>query len=105
MLHNEIDFEAPTPFLDQVYLGCTQREATCDLPAVRSKTELSKKVNDQGGSRSYQTNEKNSLGKNIVWSLGMEGHAEKCVERYCDIAKKDVSILQVQKRPPNISGI
>ena len=26
--------------------------------------------------------------KTVVWSYDMEGHAQKCVERYCELAKK-----------------
>ena len=29
----------------------------------------------------------------------MEGHAEKCVERYCELARKDVSPLQEVASP------
>ena len=29
----------------------------------------------------------------------MEGHAEACVERYCELAKKDVSTLQEVAAP------
>ena len=42
-LQKDIDPEDPTPLINQVYLGCTQREAKADRQAVRSKTELFKK--------------------------------------------------------------
>ena len=32
----EIDFEDPTPIIDQVCVGCTQREAKVDVQAVQS---------------------------------------------------------------------
>ena len=46
----KIDLEDPTPFIDQVYAGCTYREAKVDALAVQSKTELLKK-NSQGQGR------------------------------------------------------
>ena len=42
---------------------------------------------------------KYSLEKITAWSYGMEGHAEKCVERYCALARKDVSSLQQVATP------
>ena len=35
-----IDLEPPTLLIDQVYFGCTQKEAKVNHQAVRSKTEL-----------------------------------------------------------------
>ena len=45
-LQKEMDLEDPIPLSDQVYLGCTQREAKVDLQAVQFKTELFKKQKD-----------------------------------------------------------
>ena len=42
----------------------------------------------------YQTTETYSLEQITAWSIDVEGYAEKCVERYCESAKKDVSSLQ-----------
>ena len=36
-MQKEID---PTPLMNQVFVGCTQRDAKVDLQAVQSKTEL-----------------------------------------------------------------
>ena len=50
ILQIEIDLEDPTPFIDQVFLSCTQREASVDPRAVHSKNELFNKFNnDKGG--------------------------------------------------------
>ena len=38
-LEPEIDLEGPTSRVNQVYLGCTQREAQADMQAVQSKAE------------------------------------------------------------------
>ena len=92
----EIDLEHLTPLIDQVYLGCTQREAKVDLQAVQSETELFKKVNnDKGGWRRRPNERTYSLEKFAAWSCDMEGHAEKFVEVHCAWAKKEVSLQQV----------
>ena len=41
----EVDLEDLTPLMDQVCLGCTQRDAQGHHQAAQSKTELFKKTN------------------------------------------------------------
>ena len=43
-LQKEVDLEDPTPWIDQVYLGSTQREAKVDPKTVQSQTELFKNL-------------------------------------------------------------
>ena len=31
--------------------------------------------------------------KTVTWTYDMEGHAKKCVERYCELAKKKTEQL------------
>ena len=38
ILRREIDLEDPTPWLNQEYLGCTQREAEADHRAVQARS-------------------------------------------------------------------
>ena len=45
----EIDFEDLAPLTDQVYSGCTPREAEVGFQAVQSKTELFKKLTTSRG--------------------------------------------------------
>ena len=72
-LQKDIDFAS-----DQVYVGCTQREATGDPQAVHSKTELFKTLTTTRESEEKdQTNEKYSLEKITAWSYDVDGHAEK----------------------------
>ena len=95
ILQIKIDIEDPTPFIDQVYLSCTQREAKVDPRAVHSKNELFNKLTTtREADEKDQTKGKYSLEKITAWSYDMEGHAEESVERYCELAKKDVSSLQ-----------
>ena len=49
--------------------------------------------NDKGGSRKRSNERKYSSEKITVWSFDMDGHAETCFERFCELAKKDVSSL------------
>ena len=46
-----------------------------------------------------QTKEKHSLDKITAWSCDSEGHAEKCVERYCEFASEDESPLRQVATP------
>ena len=41
---NEIDLEDSTPLIDQVYLGCTQKDVLVHLQTVQSQTELFRKL-------------------------------------------------------------
>ena len=71
VLNKEVDLGEPTSFLDHVYLGCTQRQC-----------EISKKSRI-----SVEGAEKLPFPQNFrisSWSYDMEGHAQKCVERYCE---------------------
>ena len=70
VLNKEVDLGEPTSFLDHVYLGCTQKQC-----------EISKDIVDK----------KLACLENLrisSWSYDMEGHAKKCVERYCELANK-----------------
>ena len=88
VLNKEVDLGEPTSFLDHVYLGCTQRQC-----------EISKDSVDNDGTMfesriSAERTEKLPYSENVrisSWSYDMEGHAKKCVERYCELARKDDS--------------
>ena len=47
-LQKDIDLEDPTPWIDRVYLGCTQRQAKMNHQGVQSKAELNKKLTTTG---------------------------------------------------------
>ena len=74
-----------------VYLGCTQREC-------QPRKDIVGNCRSMFESRiSARTTEKLSETKATVkpdaetvssWSFDMEGHAKKCVERYCELANK-----------------
>ena len=63
-MQKEINLEDPTPFLDHVHLGCTQRVAKVDPQAVQSKTELFKKLTTtKEADEKDSTKEKHELEK------------------------------------------
>ena len=67
----DIDLRDPTSFLDHVCLGCTQRE--CNISNYR---DLFESRISAGGIEKSEANISSG-------SYDMEGHAMKCVERYC----------------------
>ena len=96
VLNKEVDLGEPTSFLDHVYLACTQRQC-----------EISKDIVDN-----YRTNfesrisagatEKLPCSENLrisSWSYDMEGHAKKCVERYCELANRTTQQLYKVSTP------
>ena len=96
LLNKEVDLGEPTSFFDHVFLGCTQRQC-----------EISKDIVDD-----YRTmfesriwagrTEKLPYSKNLrisSWSYDMEGHAKKCVERYCELANKTTQQLHKVSTP------
>ena len=105
ILRKESDLGDPTPSIDQVYLGCSEREAKVDLQAIQSKTELFKKITTtREAEEKHQTKGTYSLEKITARRHDMEGHAEKCLDGCCELAKKDVSCLQqVQHRAKTIA--
>ena len=72
LLNKEVDLGEPTSFLDHVHLGCTQRQC-----------EISKDI--VGNNR---TMFESRILRISSWSYDTEGHAKKCVERYCELANK-----------------
>ena len=71
VLNKEVDLGEPTSFLDYVFLGCTQRHC-----------ETRKQIVDNP---EFPQEQRSSETPNIsTWSYDMEGHAKKCVERYCE---------------------
>ena len=82
--------------LDHVYLGCTQE-----------KCEISKDIVDKYRAMlesriSAARTEKLPYSENFrisSWSYDMEGHAKKCVERYCELANRTTQQLYKVSTP------
>ena len=80
---------------DQICLVCTQKEAKVNEQAVQSKTERFRRfMTTRGSDGNDPANESNASRRIAAWSHDMSGHAQKCVEIYCQFPKKDVPSLQ-----------
>ena len=96
VLNKEVDLGEPTSFLDHVYLGCTQRQCETSKDIVDKHRTVFKSCISAGGG------EKLPFPRNLrisSWSYDMEGHAKKCVERYCELAKKTTQQLYKVSTP------
>ena len=96
VLNKEVDLGEATSLLDHVYLECTQRQF-----------EISKDIDDNYRTMfesriSVGATEKLPCSENLnipSWSYDMEGHAKKCVERYCELANKTTQQLYKVSTP------
>ena len=77
-LMKNVDIEKPTSFLDHVYLGCAQRECK-----TKRENYWAKQQDVWIPYFCWSNREITSMGPH-----DMEGHARKCVERYCELANK-----------------
>ena len=88
----DVDLGDPTSFLDHVYLGCTQRECPKSKDIVDNYRNMFESKISAGSEEKLLYSEK--LGANISgWCYDMEGHAKKCVERYCELANRTTQQL------------
>ena len=91
VLHKEVDLGEPTSFLDHVYLGCTQRQCEISKDIVDNHRAMFVSRISAGGTEKLPYSE----DSRIFLVLRMEGHAKKCVERYCELANRtDSTTLQ-----------
>ena len=90
VLNKEVDLGEPTSFLDHENLGCTQRQCKISKDiADNYRTMFESRISVEG-------TEKLPFSENLrisSWSYDMEGHAKKCVERYCELANKTTQQL------------
>ena len=96
VFNKDVDLGEPTSFLDHVYLGCTQRQceiSKCIVDNYRTMFELRFSA---GGPEKLPHSENFRISS---WSCDMEGHAKKCVERYCELANKTTQQLYKVSTP------
>ena len=86
-LMKNVDIDEPTSFLDHVYLGCTLGECKPTETVIEQHTTMFGSRISAGATRKLPGWEK-PQAQTVAWSHDMEGHAQKCVERYCELAKK-----------------
>ena len=98
ILMKDVDLGEPTSFLDHVYLGCTQRECQTSKDIVDNYRSMFESRISAGATE--KLSETKATGKPDAetissWSYDMEGHAKKCVERYCELAIKKEQLYKV----------
>ena len=90
VLNKEVELGESTSFLDHETLGCTQIQCEISKDIVDNHRTMFESRISAGGL------EKLPFRQNIhisSWSYDMEGHANKCVERYIELANKSTQQL------------
>ena len=82
--------------LNHVYLGCTQRQCEISKDIVDNRRSMFESRNSSGGTEKLPYSENVRISS---WSYDMEGHAKKCVERYCELANKTTQQLHKVSTP------
>ena len=85
VFNKEVDLGEPTLFLDHVHLGCTHRQCERSKDSVDKYRTMFESRISAGATEKLPYSENLSVSS---WSYDMEGHAKKCVERYCELANK-----------------
>ena len=88
VLNKEVDLGEPTSFLDHLYLDCTQRQCEISKDIVDNYRTMFEYKISAGATENLPCSENLSISS---WSYDMECHAEKRVERYCELANKNDS--------------
>ena len=94
----KVDIDEPTSFLYHVYLGCTQRECKPNETLVEQYKKMFESRTSAGATEKLPGWEK-PHAQTVAWSYDMEGHAQKCVERYCELSNKKVEQLFLDSNP------
>ena len=92
----EVDLGEPTSFVDHVFLGCTQRQCEISKDIVDNYRAMFDSRISAGGTEKLPHSENFRISS---WSHDMEGHAKKCVERYCELANKTTQQLYKVSTP------
>ena len=101
LFNKEVDLWEPTSFLDHVYLGCTQRQCEISKDIMDTYRTMWESRISTGGTEQLQCLE---IFRISSWSHVMEGHAKKCLERYCELANKTTQQLYEVSSPLCIFG-
>ena len=90
VLNKEVDLGEPTSFLDHGNVGCTQRQCAISKDIVDNYRTMFESRIPAGRTEKLPLSENLSISS---WSFDMEGHAKKCVERFCELANKTTQQL------------
>ena len=96
VLNKEVDWGEPTSFFDHVYLGCTQRPCEISKDTVDNCRTMFESSISASAMEKLPCSENLSISS---WSYDMEGHAKKCVERYCELANRTTQQLHKVSTP------
>ena len=96
VLNKEVDLGEPTSFLDHVYLGCSRRQCEISKDIVDNYRTMFESRISAGGTEKLPCPENLRISSR---SYDMEGHAKKCVERYCELANKTTQQLYKVSTP------
>ena len=96
VLNKEFDLGEPTSFLDHENLECTQRQCEISKDIVDNYRTMSESRISAGETEKLPCSENMSISS---WSYDMEGHAKKCVERFCELAKRTTQQLYKVSTP------
>ena len=89
LLKKDVDLGEPTSFLDHV--PCEISKDIVDNYRTMFESRIS-----AGATEKLPCSENPSISS---WSYDMEGHAKRCVERYCELANKTIQQLYKVSTP------
>ena len=96
VLNKIIDLGEPTSSVDHEYLGCTQRQCERIKDIVDNYIAMFESRIPAGRAEKIPYSENFRISS---WSYDMEGHAKKCVERFCALANKTTQQLYKVSTP------
>ena len=85
----QVALAEPTSLLDQLFLGCTQRERKPNLKIVQEGRYLLESRFSAGTVKHLRGWER-SREDTVAWSRDTEGHAKKCLESYFELANTKI---------------
>ena len=91
-LHKEVDLGEPASSQDHVFLRCTQRQCEISKDIVDNYRTMFESRISAGGTEKLPFPQHIRISS---WSYVMEGHAKKCVERYCELGNKTTQQLYI----------
>ena len=95
ILMQDVDLGQPTSFLDHVFWGCSENVCQRSKDIVANHREMFEYRISARATEKPPTRASGKLDAETTssWSYDMEGHAKKCVERYCELANKTTEQL------------
>ena len=96
VFNKEVDLGEPTSFPDHLFLGCTQRQCEISKDIVDNYRTMFESRISAGATEKLPCSENLRISS---WSYDMEGHATKCVERYCELANRTTQQLYTVATP------